>query len=214
MRDTLTFSSELSFADPVPQTDLVSGSPPLSSSDYRLKRISNEFLRCKRFQKVLVFQTTRSANIWRVFLSALNVLWDLAVTFPAEYPSAPPVFRFIAKPGGIARTGRVRLPGYHPRMRIVEMLEAIRRDIVEWDDAGWRKRVATFLLDPERPFPFPSAEYVSMVGGDAREGEEAAEVPGVYSRISWERTDDGAEVAGIEVTPAERAMLAKFAVED
>jgi hypothetical protein len=214
MRNSLTFSSELSFADPLPQTDFVTESPPPVSSDYRLKRISREFFRCKRFQNVLVFQTHLSANIWRVFLSALNVLWDLAVTFPPEYPFVPPLFRFIAKPRGVPRTGRVRLPAYHPRMRVVEMLEAIRRDIVEWDDTGWRQRVATFELDPERPFPFPSAEYVRMVGGDATEGAEAADVPGVYSQISWERTDGRTDFAGIEVTPRERAMLARFVVED
>jgi hypothetical protein len=214
MRDTLTFSSGLSFADPLPQTEFVSEFPPPLSSDYRLKRISNEFFRCKRFQKVLVFQTCRSADIWRVFLSALDVLWDLAVTFPPDYPAAPPLFRFIAKPGGVPRSGRVRLPRYHPRMRIVEMLEAIRRGIVEWDDAGWRERVATFELDPGKPFPFPSAEYVRMVGGEATEGEQAAEVPGVYSRISWERTPDGADVVGIDVTPRERALLAGFVIEE
>jgi hypothetical protein len=43
-----------------------------------------------------------------------------------------------------------------------------------------------------------------------REATEAADVPGADSRISSERTDRHADVAGIEVTPRERALLERI----
>jgi ubiquitin-protein ligase len=192
----------------------------------REMRIADEFRIC-RAAKWQVYYFDKKIDHWRVFIRIPGAekigenepLWDLAVTFPAEYPHALPVFRFITVPMNlkvVSEFGLVNTAGiraiYHPAMTVVSLL----REIIEclaagalygaaWDSEGGPKVIPDIscirLLSSGNPRPYQD---------QAPElGESLAQLK--YSAISWKRIGEGAEALadfhGFPITQAEQRLL-------
>jgi ubiquitin-protein ligase len=142
-------------------------------SSFREARIAEEFT-VAREAGFHVYGTARKrgeaeSDIWQAFVNGPPVdgepvLWNLLVTFPGDYPYAPPVFRFLVIPPliDVATNGRVFLREFNryvPGVRVAELLKAIERLPVdrtarpkEVNREKWLKRLSN-QAQKVKPFP-------------------------------------------------------------
>jgi hypothetical protein len=83
------------------------------------------------------------SDTWRVLIrgrlsrdSDLEVIWDLFITFPNDYPFSEPVYRFRAPPplGNVSVLGRVKRNDlYHPAERVVDVIGTLENDLARRD---------------------------------------------------------------------------------
>jgi ubiquitin-protein ligase len=192
----------------------------------RETRIADEFRICRE-AKGQDYYFEKKIDHWRVFMRIPGAqkignddpLWDLAVTFPAEYPHALPLFRFITVPKnlnvvsefGLINTSRVRAI-YHPAMTVVSLLREVvgglagrARYRAGWDSEGEPKVIPDIhcirLLSSGNPRPYQDKAPTP--------GEKASDLR--YSTISWKRiggmSEPAADFHGFPITQAEAALL-------
>jgi ubiquitin-protein ligase len=172
----------------------------------------------KSFQ---AFPVDGKKAVWRVFLEApLNrdggrdVCWDLAVSFPRDYPYDCPVFRFVAIPDipNVSETGRVdcrALRSYHPRMRVAALLVAVRELFDTDDDCGrvnretlrWpsEKEWHSKMADRREACPWDSVavvlEHVEVAPVERGCAKHVDEWDVQYSQGSWREVEPGQKSA-------------------
>jgi ubiquitin-protein ligase len=219
------FTNEPTFKRPFEQNQGLQLEVP-DPQTAREVRIADEFRICRE-AKWQVYYFENKIDNWRVFLRLPKAekignddpLWDLAVTFPAEYPHALPVFRFITVPKrltpvskfGLVNTARIRAL-YHPAMTVVSLLREMVQGLsgtagyaAAWDSEGGPKVIPDIscirLLSLGNPKPYQDDAPMP--------GEKASKLR--YSAISWKKLGQGAEPSakfhGFRITRAEEELL-------
>lgn len=135
-----------------------------NASNNRSKRILQEFSHTKELTECCISSyMTTNINEWRVFMQApsdaqLDSKWFyLLVEFPMEYPSNPPLFRFISIPfhANISDEGRICMnyldKDYHSSLSVGYILMCIRALLgsPNYDDSIDARRTALRQSDPE-----------------------------------------------------------------
>jgi ubiquitin-protein ligase len=206
---------------------------------YRARRIVKEMTICNQ-RNFRSFCSTTSIDEWRTFLKAKlcgwqkTFFWDLLIAFPPGYPHSSPIFRFRSIPPAehVGDLGLVRLPRgfrYHPRMRVVTMLDMIRLLLVKpekgdfLDDAF---NVQTLVMSEraineavrkrhfEKPIPIQDLSMLSLCkitnASEVTEGTVKSVKPDrKFSDLTWQVIEMETEVVkyGIVVGPGEVNML-------
>jgi hypothetical protein len=218
---------------------LVGGAAP---KGFRARRIVKEFGLC-RGVGLHVYECGGKFDYWRVFVAAHDVempgvtagdiaahdvivvdgdsgngksiiRWDLAVTFPPDYPFIPPVFRFVAVPKGVAGVSELGLVSpaedYHPKIRVAQLIidiqgrlvkeEAAVRTALKVEGDRWTKGNFEKLMyewPPGAGRPILGMKWIRMLNPENPELEHVGEFrPDTFKRdpvsqISTKRIRDG-----------------------
>jgi hypothetical protein len=171
--------------------------------DDRERGIAMEFRRCR--QSLQTFGFGGRVDHWRVFIPARGAIWDLAVTFPADYPHDRPDFRFLAVPDAnrvVSPRGLVLdVPAfrrYHLAIPVAVIIADIQDAVASGDELWEPAELRKALNDNNRDVavPIPDIGYIRLL---ARQNPEPvpAHRPDIgsrsvaYSQITWRPVDDG-----------------------
>jgi ubiquitin-protein ligase len=186
---------------PFHQNDVLHPELPEPRDD-RERRIAKEFRRCR--QSIQAFGFDGRVDHWRVFIHARAAVWDLAVTFPADYPHDRPDFRFLAlphAPGVVSARGLVlSVPAferYHPAMPVAVIIADIQDAIASGGDLWEPDELKKALNDNNQDvaLPIPEIAYIRLLAPQNPE-PGPADKPDVsnrsvaYSQITWKPVDE------------------------
>jgi ubiquitin-protein ligase len=206
---------------------------------YRSQRIVEEMAICSQ-KSFRSFCCKTSIDEWRTFFEAqlpdwrAPFFWGLLMAFPPGYPHSSPVIRFLSIPPAqhVGDLGLVRLPNrfrYHPRMRVVTMLDMIRDLLVKpetgafLDDDFDMRELAVTEGDVEKSLktrhfekPMPLRNLSLLNGCGIRNAQKVTLMPvksvktnRKFSDLTWQKIEREVEVAkyGIVVGSDEVTML-------